>query len=467
MMNIPASKPLRRYGGGIDSVALEPDAMTDPPNPAAPSRPKVFCLLSDEQRAEFTASFAGFRQTGIEWIFETSPEDALDRIGEIEPKLVFVGMTIGATEGLEFLAFLLKRYRGFAGKVVVLPGRDDPFAPVIQARDPVTGRSTTVHTDLAGLAELVASLVPPPDVVASTAAAAPRAMLKATQMGLGAPAEAATPGPSIKPQPTMPIGPSEPVAPETAPAPEPPPAMVTPPEPVAAHAPMAEPPAPVYAEMAMRPDPAQAAEPPRPAGVSSYFPLLLAGVALVLAVLAGGAWLLFSGRSALKAPSVPRASAALAQPVVPRPAESARAAPAIAESAQPAPPASTPQSAPVETPASGQYLTLPFAFERNSDEYTVANSAELEAMVARVKSALAAKPGLRLEVGGHASGDGSEARNEHLGYARATKVVAYLGTQGVASHRIRVRSYGTSLPAASGSAGEARNRRVTLRLLDK
>ena len=111
-------------------------------------------------------------------------------------------------------------------------------------------------------------------------------------------------------------------------------------------------------------------------------------------------------------------------------------------------------------------MSLPIAFEKNSAEYTVADSAALDAMLARVKAALGSDPRLRLEVGGHASGDGAEARNEHLGYGRATAVVSYLEKQGVESHRIRVRSYRSSLPLVPGDGADPSNRRVTLRLID-
>jgi outer membrane protein OmpA-like peptidoglycan-associated protein len=125
-----------------------------------------------------------------------------------------------------------------------------------------------------------------------------------------------------------------------------------------------------------------------------------------------------------------------------------------------------PPSAAPEKLARGQYLSLPIVFDRNSADYTVADSASLEAMLARVKAALGSDPRLRLEVGGHASGDGTEARNEHLGYGRAAAVVTYLDKQGIEHHRIRVRSYGPTMPLVAGNGADPANRRVTLRLID-
>jgi outer membrane protein OmpA-like peptidoglycan-associated protein len=79
---------------------------------------------------------------------------------ELQPRLVIVGMSLGSMEGLEFLARLMQRYRSFDGKVVILPDKGDPFPPVMQFRDPATGRSITEEIDFGALKTLVDALTP-------------------------------------------------------------------------------------------------------------------------------------------------------------------------------------------------------------------------------------------------------------------------------------------------------------------
>jgi outer membrane protein OmpA-like peptidoglycan-associated protein len=422
--------------------------MSDPSQPVAPSRPTVFCVLSFEQQTEFVDHFGRFRHPDVGWVFETSPEDALDRIGQLRPGLVFVGMTIGATEGLEFLALLFKRYRDFAGKVVVLPNRDDPFPPVIQSRDPATGRSSTVQTDLEGLGALITAMAPRPE-------ATPRPASKATQIGLGAVPVPSPEVASIKPSPTLAVEATKPEPARAPTEPETPPAEVPPVLEFSSLVPEAAPAA-VEEPLPVTPEPAVL--PPRPRSHAAAWALL---AVLGVAVAGVAAWVFVGGKSS---PAVTTSQAvalpAASRPPAPTDATSV-AAPAPSRAETPEPP-----SAPPGTLARGEYLSLPIEFDKNSADYTVADSAALEAMLARVKAALASNPRLRLEVGGHASGDGAEARNEHLGYGRASAIVTYLGTQGIEHHRIRVRSYGTSLPLVAGNGADPANRRVTLRLID-
>jgi outer membrane protein OmpA-like peptidoglycan-associated protein len=154
--------------------------MSDPSRASETATACVMCVLSDDQRAEYESELSAMSRPGVTWHFESCADDALDRIGQLRPALVIVGMSLGPTEGLEFVALLFRRHRDFTGKVVVLPNKGDPFPPMLQMRDATTGRSTTVQTDLAGIDELVEGLVP-----AASPEPVPQAELMVPQIGLG------------------------------------------------------------------------------------------------------------------------------------------------------------------------------------------------------------------------------------------------------------------------------------------
>ena len=121
----------------------------------------VLCVLSEEQGPQFEAScLAQARCEDVRITFESNATDGLELVGLQKPDLLIVGMTIDATEGLEFLAMLMARYPDLSAKVVMLPELGDPFPPMIHARDRRTGRSSATPTDLAGVAELIRELSP-------------------------------------------------------------------------------------------------------------------------------------------------------------------------------------------------------------------------------------------------------------------------------------------------------------------
>jgi outer membrane protein OmpA-like peptidoglycan-associated protein len=170
----------------------------------------VLVVLEQGQREARAQELARLARPGIDVVHEESPDVALDLVATQPPPIVLVGMTIGAMEGLEFLALLLKRSPGFQGKVVVLPDKGDPFPPMLQGRDPVTKKSTTTAIDFAGIEALVAEVASSLGPVAAPAPApsppapapSPRAPAVAT------PTPAAVPAPSSarapRPAPTAP-----------------------------------------------------------------------------------------------------------------------------------------------------------------------------------------------------------------------------------------------------------------------
>jgi outer membrane protein OmpA-like peptidoglycan-associated protein len=118
----------------------------------------VLCVLSSEQQEAYGSELATLQRSGLRFAFQESPEQALDGLGELSPVLVLVGMDVGTMEGLEFVALLFKRYPKFAQRVIVVPDKGDPFPPMMQFRDPKTGRSSTETVDFRAIQALVESL---------------------------------------------------------------------------------------------------------------------------------------------------------------------------------------------------------------------------------------------------------------------------------------------------------------------
>ena len=80
----------------------------------------------------------------------------------------------------------------------------------------------------------------------------------------------------------------------------------------------------------------------------------------------------------------------------------------------------------------------------------------------RLAEAAKSCPGLRIEVGGHASSEGSAELNQQLSFRRAQSVVAYLVHAGVDVTQLEPVGHGASQPAAPNDSSEnmARNRRI-------
>ena len=94
------------------------------------------------------------------------------------------------------------------------------------------------------------------------------------------------------------------------------------------------------------------------------------------------------------------------------------------------------------------------------------SSAELESVSFQTldKLAEAAKscPGMRIEVGGHASSEGNAEINQQLSFKRAQSVVAYLVHAGVDATQLEPVGHGATRPLAPNDSSEnmARNRRI-------
>ncbi|MGD2112491.1 MAG: OmpA family protein [Gammaproteobacteria bacterium] len=111
-------------------------------------------------------------------------------------------------------------------------------------------------------------------------------------------------------------------------------------------------------------------------------------------------------------------------------------------------------------PASGAWILRGVNFKYDSDKLTPESKQILDS-VART---LTENPQQALEVGGHASAEGTGAYNLDLSERRARAVRNYLVDQGVDSSLLTYRGYGESRPLAANISepGRILNRRVEL-----
>jgi len=464
---------------------------------------RVLCVLSQEQWREYQQDFERMRLPGLDFVLQSSPERALDQVAVVKPSLVIVGMTIGVMEGLEFLALLLRRYKGFDQNVVVLPNKGDPFPPMLQRRDPKTGRSTTEEIDEAAIAALLGSLAPLPS---SMAARELPSEMRGDQAKEGElhDWESSFEGSlhdSAQDIPVPPKAAKKPSPKEGAPAP-----VATPPAAAAAFAvPQASPPP--AAEHIVEDRAVVGLQ----AGLREAEPssrgkwLLVVGAVAVVGVAAAGYLVLGGGDGAQD-----EAKSLVAKKAAPEPAKAAAdAADAAdekqgvdmpvdakqeADTAAAAPPGDEPSevgSTSAEAPPSDssevpgadakqpadagepafdtrQINSLPLRFAQGSARYDVADADALGALIDTFRAALERDPNARLEVGGHASSEGSAIANRVLGRRRAASVRTHLVSRGISASRIVVRSYGADIPAVDPALAGAveKNRRVTLKLID-
>jgi OOP family OmpA-OmpF porin len=97
-------------------------------------------------------------------------------------------------------------------------------------------------------------------------------------------------------------------------------------------------------------------------------------------------------------------------------------------------------------------------FEFASAELAPASLPTLDRLAQAAKTC----PGMRIEVAGHASSEGSPVLNQQLSIKRARSVVAYLVEAGVDATQLQPVGYGASRPVAPNDSNEnmAKNRRI-------
>ncbi len=103
-------------------------------------------------------------------------------------------------------------------------------------------------------------------------------------------------------------------------------------------------------------------------------------------------------------------------------------------------------------------------FPHDSAELTPASIARLDKAVATLNS----RSKISVEVAAHTDSSGKDSYNQALSDRRATSVMNYLVSKGIAADRLSSKGYGETQPIVSNktSDGRAQNRRVELRVMN-
>jgi outer membrane protein OmpA-like peptidoglycan-associated protein len=352
---------------------------------------------------------------GLEFVFESSAENALAQLGELAPEVVVVGSMVGSMEALEFLALATRQYSDFPGKIVALPDRDDNLVPMCHYKDRATGRSVTEELSLERLAEMLTKMA-------------------RDHAGFIAPRLAATP--SIARPPTR--------------APAPPVSLAAPVTPASG------------SSRAM----ASASNSGWELGPKGL-PIPWIAAALVAFLGIGAAWFAVSGsepnepsatiaarpdhQDAPPAPNLP--SAVAEDEVEPQPQDEVEPQPQDDDNGFPAVDPKTP-------------VILPLWFPAGQSGYQITDPLELEHILKAFRAVLNADPEARVEVGGHTSRVGHVSINQVIGERRAEAVRRDLISRGIAEERVVIKSYGASKPLAAARTTKGIDRRVTIQIVN-
>jgi outer membrane protein OmpA-like peptidoglycan-associated protein len=131
----------------------------------------------------------------------------------------------------------------------------------------------------------------------------------------------------------------------------------------------------------------------------------------------------------------------------------------------PPPPAEEPPAAAAPVPAAPAPPALALTIHFNTGEFAL--NPRARAAISAVAEKVAAQPGWRLAVEGHADSRGDAALNARLSQQRARVVSELLEKLGLSVERVQTAAFGDSRPLSSGDdpAALRRNRRVEVLIL--
>lgn len=113
----------------------------------------------------------------------------------------------------------------------------------------------------------------------------------------------------------------------------------------------------------------------------------------------------------------------------------------------------------VSAPAPTRSAVVDLQFALGSATLTPAAKAKLEQFAAALKKYPSTQP---FSIDGHTDSSGTVAGNKALSKARATAVVDFLASEGVAKSRMTARGFGSQQPAPGTDAANPSNRRVEI-----
>jgi outer membrane protein OmpA-like peptidoglycan-associated protein len=133
--------------------------------------------------------------------------------------------------------------------------------------------------------------------------------------------------------------------------------------------------------------------------------------------------------------------------------------------APPAPPKPTPPSpapAPAPAPKPAVFDTIYFDPNKTNINPTAAKALDRNGMI------LKQNPNIKVEIGGHTDGEGSEKANQMISEKRALSAKKYIQDKyNIPDSRLKVKGYGSTKPVADNKTqeGRSKNRRVEFKVI--
>jgi len=146
-----------------------------------------------------------------------------------------------------------------------------------------------------------------------------------------------------------------------------------------------------------------------------------------------------------------------------KPAPPAPAPPAPPKPTPPPPtPTPTPAPAPAPAPKPVVFDTIYFDPNKTNINPTAAKALDRNGMI------LKENPNIKVEIGGHTDGEGSEKANQMISEKRALSAKKYLQDKfNIPDSRLKVKGYGSTKPVADNKTqeGRSKNRRVEFKVI--
>jgi OOP family OmpA-OmpF porin len=125
-------------------------------------------------------------------------------------------------------------------------------------------------------------------------------------------------------------------------------------------------------------------------------------------------------------------------------------------------PAPSPAPAPAPAPKPGVFDTIYFDPNKTNINPTAAKALDRNGMI------LKQNPNIKVEIGGHTDGEGSEKANQMISEKRALSAKKYIQDKfNIPDSRLKVKGYGSTKPVADNKTqeGRSKNRRVEFKVI--
>jgi OOP family OmpA-OmpF porin len=129
---------------------------------------------------------------------------------------------------------------------------------------------------------------------------------------------------------------------------------------------------------------------------------------------------------------------------------------------KPAPPSPAPAPAPAPAPKPAVFDTIYFDPNKTNINPTAAKALDRNGMI------LKQNPNIKVEIGGHTDGEGSEKANQMISEKRALSAKKYIQDKyNIPDSRLKVKGYGSTKPVADNKTqeGRSKNRRVEFKVI--